>query len=132
MRLPLRLRRFALIIMGVGCTVFATASSTTPVLFHCPTSCKIYIDGKLEFSLPSGGLKQSNLPTGVKATVLISRPGKADWVHIVTPTKALSINPSESSPTEIREDGASSPEVPPVESSSGKEGSVTSADEPTR
>jgi hypothetical protein len=107
--------------MSMACTAFATASSTTPVLFHCPTSCKIYIDGKLELSLPNGGLKQTNMPTGIKATVLISRPGKADWVHIVTPTKALSINPSEPSPTEIRDDGADSAGNPAAVDSSDKQ-----------
>ena len=103
--------RYYLIVFTVACLTFpilAISGDSTVVLFRCPTSCKIYVDGKLLYSLPEGGLKQTSLPTGVKTTVLISRPGKPDWVHIIAPRKALSINPAESTPTEIPEDAADS------------------------
>jgi hypothetical protein len=131
MRLPTRLGLYLLGVISIALMAFAASPPTTLVLFHCPTSCKVYIDGKLELSLPNGGLKQTNLPTGIKTTVLISRPGKADWVHIVIPTKALSINPLESSPSEISEDGADSSGSQPGSSSSGTTATAQNADEPT-
>jgi hypothetical protein len=113
-------------VISLGLLLFTSslsgfAHSTESVVFHCPTACKVYVDGKLLVSLPNGGVKQSSLINGQTTTVLISRPGKHDWVRSITPIRPLSINPEESGPTVIPDDVAEAPTSrPPDESSNNR------------
>lgn len=97
------------------CPSHAAPGNTTTIVFHCPAACKIYRDGNLLASLPSGGLKQATFAAGVKTTILISRPSKPDWVRIITPTKSLSINPDEPNPRSIPDDEPGSDREPATE-----------------
>jgi hypothetical protein len=91
---------------AAGCfwilTTMALGSET--VVFHCRTSCKVYADGKLIATMPNGGIKQADLISGKKQVIVITRPGKMDWTHIVSLSRALAIDPDQKSPTEISDD----------------------------
>lgn len=91
------------------------------LVVHCPGACTVYQDGKVVASLPKGGVKQLSVNGGVQTTILISRPGKPDWVRKIRPTSDMSINPDAGSPVAIPDDPAdsrsSSPSTPSPDNS---------------
>lgn len=129
------LRRWTLIAIGLilfGCCPRTSALTGEAVVFHCPTACKVYVDGELLQSLPNGGVKQSVMVTGHTSTILITRPGKPDWIRRITPRSALSINPEESNPTVIPDDNSDASPLQVPKNSSDNPIPATSSSETPR
>jgi hypothetical protein len=101
----------------VICPVLAKASAGEKAIVHCTSSCKVYVDETQVASLPQGGVKAIYLESGKEQTVLITRPGKADWVHSITPRGPLSLNPDEKGP-KLLGSGVDADSAPPARSDS--------------
>ena len=84
----------------------ALASNVQKATVHCAASCKVYVDEALVLSLPQGGVKGIYLESGKRQTILITRPGKPDWVHSITPKGAILLNPDEDEPKVLAAGGA--------------------------
>jgi hypothetical protein len=93
------------------CSIYAVAQSEKATV-HCSSSCKVYVDENLVASLPQGGVKGIYLTSGNRQTILITRPGKPDWVHSVTPSGPLSLNPDEREPKVLETGGSGSDSGP--------------------
>jgi hypothetical protein len=105
------------LVAAVICPFWAKASAAEKAIVHCTGSCKVYVDEAQVASLPQGGVKAIFLESGKEQTVLITRPGKADWVYNITPSGKLSLNPDEKGP-KLLGTGINADSAPPARSDS--------------